>query len=475
VKKPSIAALQQRFSTPRGRVVESVLVGAVAALIGIALVPPQHFVLGPAGVTSRAAFGNGDTVIRLPPFGSIVASTHAAPLRIELAVADVEVERLASLATSATGREEIRQEVESGLRSLALNSVLRLTIGGIIAGILVAAFLFHRHLEHVIGAATGGAVVLVLLFGGTALTFKTEAFEEPTFTGSLTKARQVINALTSGSEILDQTRSRFEIATRRVSDLLVLLADPDRDPLDQSTVLLHVSDIHANPIGLEITQELAAEFDADAVVDTGDLASSFLDTGAISSFAKPIDDVMARDIAQLEIPYLYVAGNHDAPALRSRLAEVENVVPLDGTSTLVGSVRIMGWYDPTYSLRPIPEEVKAEERLAEAPEVFRTVARLQPDILAVHDERLADTSLGMVPIVLAGHTHERAVKEIEGTTVFTLGSTGATGLKSFTVDTERDYEAELFYFDGDDLIAVDHISLTGVGGEFQLERSSFAQ
>jgi Icc-related predicted phosphoesterase len=473
VKKLSIAAVMDYFRTPRGRGVESVLVGAATAIIGIALVPPQHFVLGPAGVTTRAAFGNGDTVVRLPPFGSIVASTHAAPLRFELAVSDVEVERLASLATSATGREVIREEVESGLRKMALNSVLRLTIGGIVAGVLVAAFLFHRHIEHVIGAAAGAAVVLVILFGVAGLTYRTEAFEEPKFTGSLTKARQVINALTSGSEILDETRSRFEIATRRVSDLLVLLADPDRDPLDQSTVLLHVSDIHANPIGLEITEELAAEFDADAIVDTGDLASSFLDTGAISSFARPLDEAMAREIEQMEIPYLFVAGNHDSPALLSRLAQVENVVPLDGTATQIGSVRIMGWYDPTYSVQPIPEEEKAQQRLDEAADVFRTLARLAPDILAVHDQRLADVSLGNVPIVLAGHTHERDVDEVEGTIVFTLGSTGATGLKSFTLETDRDYEAELLYFDGDDLIAVDHISLTGVGGEFELERSAY--
>lgn len=451
----------------------SVLAGAASGLIGIALVPPQHSVLGPAEVTARASMGNGDTVLRLPPFGSIVASTHSAPLRFELAVSQIEVERLANLATTATGRQAIRNEVEPGLRRLALHGALRLTIGGIVIAVLVAAFLFHRRTRYLVGAAGGAAVVIVGLLAGAAATYRIQAFEEPKFTGPLTKARQVIAALTSGSEILDETRSRFEIATRRVSDLLVLLADPERDPLQQSTVLLHVSDIHGNPIALEITEELASEFDADAVVDTGDLASSFLDTGAISTFARPLDELFAREIEQLRIPYLFVAGNHDSPQLRATIARAENVVALDGTTTRAGGVRIMGWFDPTYSLQPIPESVKAEERLAAAPEVAAAVAELGPHVLAVHDERLAEASFGEVDVVVAGHTHDHAVKDRDGTLVLTLGSTGATGLKTFTVDADRDYEAQLLYFDGSELVAVDHISLTGVGGEFQLQRRAY--
>jgi predicted phosphodiesterase len=451
----------------------SVLVGVVSALVGIALVPPGHFVLGPAQVSAKASVGTGDTVVRLPPFGSIVATTHSAPLRFELSVTEVEIERLAQLATTASGRQQVEDEVAAGLRSLALNSMLRLTIGGIVAAVLVAAFIFHRRPPLLIAAGGGALVVMLGLFAGAAGTYRTSGFEEPRFTGPLTKARQVINALTSGSEILDQTRSRFEVASRRVSDLLVLLAAPDINPLEQGTVILHVSDIHGNPIGLEITQELAAEFDVDAVVDTGDLASSFLDTGAISEFAAPIDEVFAREIEQMEVPYLFVAGNHDSPGLRSTIGNAENVISLDGTSTLVGTVRVGGWFDPTYSLEPIPEDVKAEERLATAPEVAEIVDRLQLDILAVHDERLAADSFGRVAIVLAGHTHERDVKTVDGTLVLTLGSTGATGLKSLTVETEREYEAQLLYLDGDELVAVDHISLSGVGGEFELERSSY--
>jgi len=464
--------LSSHFTSHAQRLRMSVLLGAATALVGIALVPPGTFTLGPAHVSARASMGNGDTVVRLPPFGSIVASTHSAPVRFELAVTQVDVERLARLATTPSGRREIEAEVRPGLQKLALTSILRLTVGGMIVAVFVASFVFHRRIEFLLGAAGGALVVCTALFAGAAGTYKTTAFEEPRFTGSLTKARQVIAALTSGSEIFDQTRSRFEIASRRVSDLLVLLADPDRNPLEQGTVILHVSDIHGNPIGMEITQELAREFDADAVVDTGDLASSFLDTGAISQLAGPLDEIFAADIEEIGVPYLFVAGNHDSPELRRTIAGAGNLVPLDMTATTLGPLRLAGWYDPTYSLQPIPEAEKAEERLAVAPDVAEMVARLRPDILAVHDERLAEDSLGQVPIVLAGHTHERAVKNVEGTLVLTLGSTGATGLKSLTLETDRDYQAQLLYLDGDELVAVDHISLSGIGGEFELVRST---
>ena len=79
-------------------------------------------------------------------------------------------------------------------------------------------------------------------------------------------------------------------------------------------------------------------------------------------------------------------------------------------------------------------------------------------------------SVGKVPLVLTGHTHERAFEERDGTVILTLGSTGATGLGSFIVDSERPYEAEVIYFREGLPVALDYISLSGLGGDFQVER-----
>ena len=91
-------------------------------------------------------------------------------------------------------------------------------------------------------------------------------------------------------------------------------------------------------------------------------------------------------------------------------------------------------------------------------------------MLAVHDAVLAEASEGHVPLIVSGHLHQTTALRRNGTLVLSVGSTGATGLGSFTVDTSSPYEAELLHFVGRDLIAVDRIDLHGVGGAFRVER-----
>jgi hypothetical protein len=72
--------------------------------------------------------------------------------------------------------------------------------------------------------------------------------------------------------------------------------------------------------------------------------------------------------------------------------------------------------------------------------------------------------------VVAGHIHERTSSIERGTRVLTVGSTGATGLEEFTVETTRPYEAEVLRFRDGELIAIDYLTVEGIGGDFTLER-----
>ncbi|MDQ3941417.1 MAG: metallophosphoesterase family protein, partial [Actinomycetota bacterium] len=287
------------------------------------------------------------------------------------------------------------------------------------------------------------------------------------------RARVVIEALQSNVELLDQARTRYEIATQRASDLLLLLAQPPRDPQTGTTAILHVSDIHGNPLGLEVTGELARTFAVDAIVDSGDLASSSFDTGELQRLTEPLERAMIQNIERLPAPYVFVAGNHDSGRLRRALQRADNVEYLDGTTTLVGSTIVLGAADPTYTTVPVDIDDKNQQRIDAAPEVAETVAETDPDVLVVHDARLATESFGDVPLVLAGHEHERSLRDEDGTLVLTVGSTGATGLKSFTIEADRDYEAEIVYFEGDTAVAIDYITLSGLGADFVVERDVF--
>lgn len=209
-------------------------------------------------------------------------------------------------------------------------------------------------------------------------------------------------------------------------------------------------------------------------MDTGDLASSSLDTGELSKLSAPLERSTIRKIENLPAPYIFVAGNHDSFDLRRALAAADNVEYLDGETTQIGLVEMLGWADPTYSPEAVDPSDKADARLEEAADVAAAVDELQPDVLLVHDPRLATDSIGRVPVILAGHMHGRSVEETEETISLTVGSTGATGIKSFTIEADLDYEAEIVYFDGAEAVAVDYLTLRSFGSEFILERTTLS-
>lgn len=452
-----------------------VLTGILGAAFALWLFPPTTQRLGPTVVELSGRLGGGRTILQVTPFGTVEAPTHAAPLTLRAALKQVDIERLGRTITTPQGRRSLEAEIEGALGSLVLRTILKELAGAaLVAGLLGAAVFHHRRRAIVISGASGAITSAILLLV-TVQTFEQSAFEHARYTGSLAKARQVIETLTEHTETFDVARSRYETAARRVSELMVLLAQPDVDPATGTTAILHISDVHANPIGLEIARELAREFEVRAVVDTGDLASSFLDTGELSSLADPVDQALVGQIERLGVPYVFVPGNHDSIRLRNAVARAENATVLRSDVTTVAGIEILGWEDPTFATVPIPEAEKAAERLTYAHDVAAEVARSRPDILAVHDARLAANSFGLVPLVLSGHFHARSIETNQGTLSLAVGSTGATGVKSLTIEADLLYEAQILYFEGDDLVAIDYVTLKGLGEDFTLERDTLSE
>lgn len=447
-------------------------VGLVASALSLWLLPATASTLGPTTVELKGVVGGGQTTLQITPFGTLTARTHVAPLDVTATLKQVDFESLGGQITSSRGRERLQAEIESQIPQMLARTALKELGAALVVGGILGAALF-RHRRRGAGLAAGTALITTLgLLGITALTYDQDRFANAHYSGSLEKARVVIETVSQNTETLDQARTRYQVAARRVSELMALLADPDLDPITQTTAILHISDIHANPIGFEIAQQLAREFHVAAVVDTGDLASSFLDTGELSSFEGPVDRLMVEGIEGLEVPYLFVPGNHDSPRLVDTVAGASNATVLSGQTATVGGIEILGWADPTYSTTPKPESEKAEERLDLVDEVAAAVLEESPDVLAVHDAVLATDALELVPLVISGHFHRRDLEELPETTVLTVGSTGATGLKSFTVDAALRYEAEVLYFDEGRLVAVDYVTLKGLGDDFTLDRTT---
>jgi len=453
--------------------VPAVTVGLVASALALWLLPATASQLGPTTVELKGRVGAGRTTLQITPFGTLTARTHNAPLDVTAALKQVDIESLGAQITSSKGRERLQAEIESQIPGLLARTALKELGGAVIVGGVLGAAIF-RHRRRGAGLAAGTAAVATLgLLGLTALTYEQDRFANAHYSGSLERARQVIETVTEHTETLDQARTRYQVAAQRASELMVLLADPNLDPSTDTTAILHISDIHANPVGLEIAQQLAREFEVAGVIDTGDLASSFLDTGELSSFEAPIDRLLIQGIERLEVPYLFVPGNHDSPRLVNAVSEAANAEVLSGETATIGGIEVLGWADPTYSTAPKPESEKAQERLGFIDDVAAAVAQHDPDILAVHDAALAGSSLELVPLVVSGHFHRRMIDQGAGATLLAVGSTGATGLKSLTVEADLRYEAEILYLDDGRLVAVDYVTLKGLGDDFTLDRTSF--
>jgi predicted phosphodiesterase len=453
----------------RRKILATLLVGCVAgvvSLFALRFVPPAQHSLGPTTLSTTASVGIGHTTLFVPPLGTVVANTHLSPLNLRLTVTSVDPDALGDAVTEPTNRELFIKELEQDLRATAARVALQLMVGALVLGALVAALLPRRRLGSIFAGSIGGLVVVGSVIWLTAQTFNVSAFEQPRFTGALERAPQVIDALAGSVQSFEGLRSRYTTAAERLSDLLSIAAVPTSDPQQDSTAILHIGDIHSNPLGVQFADELARRFDVDAVLDTGDL----------TSFGEPIEARIASLIANFDVPYLFVPGNHDSNANRRSLSNANNITLLDGDSVDIGGVDILGYADPTFTAT---NETSTEEgneiRSQAALEVAELVSDDMPNVLAVHDSRLAADAIGSVPLVLCGHTHERAFDQEDGTVTLTVGSTGATGLGSFIVESDLPYEAEIIYFKEGVAVAFDYVSVTGLGTDFEVQRRTLVE
>lgn len=450
------------LSRSRYRYLAVGLVAGAAALFGTTLIPAIDREMGPARVTITSSFGSGRTVVGMAPLGTVAATTHQPPLDFEISIAELDLQNL-STTLSEDSQEELISEIEDSLRAAAIQLGIIQIIGAAIIGLIVAALVAGRRPGYMAGGAASAALVVGAGLLVAAWSFDLDEFEEARYTGALQYAPQVMDAVNRAPDAFEDLDSRFATAANRLKDLMALVAQPLPDPHEGTTAILHVSDIHSNPLGVQIARRLASSFAVDAVVDTGD----------ITSFGHPIESRVGRLLARFPVPYLLVPGNHDSESNRRELADAEGVVLLDESTYSVGSVEVLGWPDPTFTAtNETSTDEGNERREEEAPEVAAAVERLDPDVLAVHDERLASESFGLVPLVLAGHTHERSQEQVDDTILLTVGSTGATGVGSFIVEADRPYEAEIIYFRADEPVAVDYLSLNGLDGDFEVDRQT---
>lgn len=444
-------------------VLAAAAVGIAGMWLALLLAGRHDYAVGPFRVELFARPGKGMTEVALPPFGRIQADTHVPPVRLTATVTLVEPQDLSTIVARRGIDGLIRQTEQGAYAALRVHAVRVLAVG--LGGALAVALLTYRRQWPRVLLGLGAALAGFGLAGGLSwLTFNPSAFLQPTFTGSLSLAPRLVGPLQEATGRIEDFRTQLARLVGAAADAYDIIVNVPR-PSARATVVLHISDIHLSPIGMDFAQRLARSFGVDVVVDTGD----------ITSFGTPLEQAILGRIPEFRVPYVFVRGNHDSAEITGRLAAVENTTVLDGSVQEVAGLRIFGashpLFTPTESRQLEPAGIATA--LEEAGDVLKprlVVLLPRPDLVAVHDDRMAEPWTGLVPLVVSGHFHETGSRMIGETLFLRVGSAGGGGLEGLA---EGELAAQILYFEGRPpaLVAYDVVELDPDTGGLTVRRT----
>ncbi|MFY1594795.1 metallophosphoesterase family protein [Micromonospora sp. WMMD737] len=444
-----------------------VAVTAIGVTVGVLLGGRGESDVGPFRVAFHMTVAtDGGTEVAVPPLGSLFLDSHEGPAQLTVRLDSLDQRRTEALINDPAALARAGESAPQDLRDALVRLGLRTLGVAVLASMLLAAVTF-RSLRRV--AWSGGLALLITggTLGTAAATLRPQALAEPRYEGLLANAPALIG---DAQRIADDYGRYAEQLQRLVGNVGKLYASVSSLPIYQAspdtTRLLHVSDLHLNPAAWPVIRTVVEQYDIDAVIDTGDIT----DWGS-----EPEANYVSM-IGQLDVPYVYIRGNHDSPRTAAAVASQPNAVVLDNSVTLVAGLRIAGiadprftpdkrdeaagpWDEPPTTVEGTGERLAATIRAQDAP----------VDIALVHDPASAAALNGVTPIVLAGHTHRREVTALPPTGEVTTrlavqGSTGGAGLRGLEGEEPTPLAMSVLYFGADrQLKAYDDIRIGGTG------------
>lgn len=443
----------------------AVVVGLVGAWLGMNLLARTTVPMGPFRVELDAGFGRGETRLGLPPFGALTADTHLPPLRLSATLEDVGVERLTD-AVNRRGIDGLVADVERDALDRAPVYAAQVLVSALIGATVLALLVFRNRWRLVGTAATTSVVGVAACIALLTVSFRPGAFSEPTYSGSLALAPKLLGSAREATDRIEDLRAGLEQIVEGTVRAYTTLQSA---PISNGGIrVLHISDMHASPLGMDFAREVALGFDVDLVIDTGDL----------TSFATPVENLIVSRIPEFGRPYVFVRGSHDTVELQSEIARVSNGVVLDGQARTIAGLTVYGLGHPAFTPArgiDVDEEAFADLARGAGPEIAADLDRIQEpvDVVAVHDDRMAEAVAGRVPVVLSGHFHETTANVVNGTLFLRLATTGGSGAGIFRGLEDIPFSAEVLYFSaGEDpeLIAYDVIEQLPDSGSLTVTR-----
>ncbi|WP_327088937.1 metallophosphoesterase [Nonomuraea sp. NBC_01738] len=438
------------------KAVAVLFVAAVGAWLGIVLSGTVRAQIGPVetGMSLRPAW-QGETIVDASPLGTLSFRTHDAPLRLRITLENIDQEQAKTLIEDPRLADRLpgilERDLRDGIELLVIRSLLCAGAGALVATVLV----FRRPRVALLGLLAA-SVALAGTGAAAALTFHPNSVLEPRYSGLVAAAPSLVGSAESIVTKFESYRAQLTKLVTNVSklydtvnDLTVYNADPT------SIRVLHISDIHLNPIAWNVIRSMRDQFKVDLIVDTGDIS----DHGS-----KP-ENKFVEEIGKLGVPYVFVRGNHDSLTTQRAVAKQKNAIVLDDKSVTVNGLRIYGLGDPRFT----PDKSVAVDSDPDSLLEYgrsHAVRQAAPDLVAVHDPTVARGFSGTTPMVLAGHAHDRSTTVLPtGTRVLVQGSTGGAGLRALEHAAPTPVQASVLYFDKTTkrLQAWDDVTLGGLG------------
>jgi len=411
----------------------------------------------------------GYTEVEVPPLGTIRAHTHKTPLLISLRLENIDLQLIQRLLAGAPEQKEVISQGKKVLKQVLIVFTIKLLMLALLGGAL-GVFLSRRgSLKKYVYGSLLGVLLTGMLLAATYYTYDVRAFRNPQYSGVLRVAPWMVSLAQETMGKIETLGEKLELVAANLNRLYERL--DELQPLGETTTefkILHISDLHNNPAGMDFAFRVAELFKVDMIIDTGD----------ISDFGTPLETLLLDQLKQLQVPYLFIAGNHDSPAIIDKMNTIPGVTVVNGLVEKNG-LFFYGVPDPSSAGNSvIPPDLSTIPRIAE--QVKEKLSRLpRVDMLLLHNDKMARALTWRAPVILFGHNHQMKVTKKEGSIMVNAGTSGAAGLRGLQAN-KVPYTVVLLHLRPDKegkqrLTAADLISVSNLEQGFILERKRFDQ
>jgi len=415
---------------------------------------------------SIAPAANGETLLEVYPFGEVSAKTHSAPVKIIVGLERIHEESIDEIIADGVGFDDLLETMKDNAQKAVgefILVVLALAAVGGAAGASIGRRI--RLIEIILGAGIGLASAAAL--GAVVISqYQLDAFRQPTYRGLITYAPEIVDNINRSVEGGRNLRKYVRDMAANMSSFYVELDRYSEKENAGRIRILHISDIHNNPLAGDFVKVLVKGLSPDLIMNTGDM----------TDMGTALELKLMDSLKGISKPHFFVSGNHDSPEVVEELKRDFGLRVLDGDIAAHGKLRIIGFGDPKANVS-FDAEVDPEAMLEAAGMIAEKISKMRkrPDVLMIHNPDIGRAAAGLSPVILSGHAHSIRAERIGGSVLIVAGTTGAAGARYIETEEKPSYSAALItlHVDEDGAFVFDHVDLIRMNqstGEFVVER-----